>query len=45
MQTRKHPIIVRISIGVEIIRIVWVKAYKRIRLGKIEKVKGHYRKY
>ena len=32
-----------ISIRVEVKHIVKVKAYKRIRFGKIEKVRSHYR--
>ena len=34
-----------ISIRMEIIRLTKVKAYKRIRNGKIEKVRSHYRRY
>ena len=34
-----------ISIGMEVKTFVKVKAYKRFRLGKEEKVKGYYREY
>lgn len=34
-----------ISIRVEIIRLVWVRGYRRVRLGRNERVKGHYRRY
>ncbi len=34
-----------ISILMEIIRLTKVKAYKRVRYGKIEKVRSHYRRY
>ncbi len=33
-----------ISIGVEVVEIVKVRAYKRIRFGKVEKVKSYYRR-
>ena len=36
---------VHISIRVEVVRRTKVRAYKRIRNGKIEKVKAHYRRY
>ena len=36
---------VNISIRVEIVRLVKVRAYKRIRNGKIERVRSHYRRY
>ncbi len=45
MNKRQYSIVVQISIGVEVFRLVWVKAYKRLRFGKIEKVKGYYRRY
>ena len=41
MNKRKNSTVVKISIGVEVFRLVWVKAYKRLRFGKIERVKGH----
>ena len=43
MNKRKNSTVVKISIGVEVFRLVWVKAYRRLRFGKIERVKGHYR--
>ena len=43
MKTMQHLMIV--AIEVEIIRIVKVCAYKRICFGKIERVRGHYRRY
>lgn len=45
MKRRQHSTVVKISIGGEVLRLVWVKAYKRLRFGKIERVKGHYRRY
>ncbi len=32
------------SIRVEVVKLVKVRAYRRIRFGKVEKVKSHYRK-
>ena len=32
------------SIRVEVVRLIKVRAYKRIRFGKVEKVRSHYRK-
>lgn len=43
MRTIKFLAIV--TIEVEIIRLVKVCAYKRVRNGKIEKVRSHYRGY
>ena len=43
MKTNQHLAV--IAIEVEIIRLVKVRAYKRVRLGKIERVKSHYRRY
>ena len=34
-----------ISIGMEVKTFVKVKAYKRFRFGKVEKVKSYYREY
>jgi|GEM_PF-3581663 len=45
MKRRQYSTVVKISIGVEVFRLVWVKAHKRLRFGKIERVKGHYRRY
>ena len=36
---------VNISIRMEIHRLVKVRAYNRIRNGKIERVRTHYRRY
>lgn len=43
MRTIKFLAIV--TIEVEIIRLVKVRAYMRVRNGKIEKVRSHYRGY
>ena len=43
MRTIKFLAIV--TIEVEIIRLVKVRAHKRVRNGKIEKVRSHYRGY
>ncbi len=43
MRTIKFLAIV--TIEVEIIRLVKVRAYERVRNGKIEKVRSHYRGY
>ena len=45
MKQRTHCKFVIISIRAEIVRLVRVKAYKRIRLGKIERVRTHVRRY
>lgn len=45
MNKRKNSTVLKISIGVEVFRLVWVKAYNRLRFGKIERMKGHYRRY
>ena len=42
---RTYHQFVRISIRVEIIRVAVVKAYTRIRNGKVEMVRTHYRRY
>lgn len=42
---RTNAIILEISLGVEVIRLVKVKPYRRFRFGKIERVKSHYRRY
>ena len=42
---RTVSMLVQVSIRMGILRIVKVKAYKRRRNGKIEKVKSHYRRY
>ena len=43
MRASQHLVIV--AIEVEIIRLVKVRAYKRVRFGKIERVRSHYRRY
>ena len=45
MKQRTNCKFVIISIRAEIIRLVRVKAYKRIRFGKIERVRSHVRRY
>ena len=45
MKPRTHCKAVLVSIRVEVKRAVKVKAYKRIRRGKVEKVRTHFRKY
>lgn len=40
---RKTKIVVSMYFVYGIIRIVKVKAYKRVRFGKIERVRSHYR--
>ena len=42
---RTRLCIVHISIGVEVVKLVRVRAYKRVRNGKIERVRSHYRRY
>ena len=34
-----------VAIEVEVIRLVRVRAYKRVRFGKVERVRSHYRRY
>ena len=41
---RAHPTLIQLSIRVAVVRFVWVRAYKRHRYGKLEKVRGHYRR-
>ena len=43
MRASQHLVIV--AIEVEIIRLVKVRAYKRVRFGKVERVRSHYRRY
>ena len=45
MKRKTRLKLVLYSTRMEIERIVKVKAYKRIRNGKIERVKSHYRRY
>ena len=37
--------LVTVAIEVEIIRLVRVRAYRRVRFGKVERVRSHYRRY
>ena len=37
--------LVIVSIRVEIVRLVRIKAYRRRRFGKIERVRSHFRRY
>ena len=43
MRASQHLVIV--AIEVEIIRLVKVRAYKRVRFGRIKRVLSHYRRY
>ncbi len=43
MRTSQHLVIV--AIEVKIIRLVKVRAYRRVRFGKVERVRSHYRRY
>ena len=45
MKQRTIPRIVRYSIRMEVETLVRVRAYKRVRNGKLEKVRSHYRRY
>ncbi len=45
MKQRTHCKFVIVSIRAEIIRLVRVKAYKRTRFGKVERVQSHFRRY
>ncbi len=40
---RTHKYLVIVAIEVEIIRLVKVRAYRRVRFGKVERVRSHYR--
>ena len=42
---RANQILVLISIRVEIVKLVRVNEYTRLRNNKVEKVKSHYRRY
>ncbi len=44
MNKRKNPTFLEISLRVEVIRFVRVRAYKRFRYGRIERVREHYRR-
>ncbi len=43
MRTCQYLVIVAIEVG--IIRLVKVRAYKRVRFGKVERVRSYYRRY
>ncbi len=43
MRAKNHFVIV--AIEVEVIKLVKVRAYKRVRFGKVERVRSHYRRY
>lgn len=43
MKTNQRFLIV--AIEVEVIRLVKVRAYKRVRFGKVERVRSYYRSY
>ncbi len=45
MTKRTDCRLVIVSIRMEIVRLVRIKAYKRIRFGKIERVRSHFRQY
>ncbi len=42
MRTSQYLVIVAIEVG--IIRLVRVRAYRRVRFGKVERVRSHYRR-
>ncbi len=44
MKLRIFNILINISLGVEICKLTKIRAYKRFRLGKIEKVNSYTRK-
>ncbi len=43
MTKRKQELLLNISIEAEIRRFVKVRAYRRIRFGKVERIKSYYR--
>ena len=45
LKMRTNLIFVLTTISVDIMRFVKVRAYKRIRKGRIEKVRSYYRRY
>ncbi len=45
MKRRTYCRLVIISVRAEIVRLVRVKAYKRTRFGKVERVQSHFRRY
>ena len=45
MKNRTKQYIVHIATRVVVVKIVKIRSYKRIRNGKIERVRSHYRRY
>ena len=45
MKRRTRPKLVHVTAKVVVVKLVKVRAYKRVRNGKIEKVRSHYRRY
>ncbi len=45
MKKRTDCKFVIVSIRVEVVRLVRIKAYTRTRFGKVERVKSHIRRY
>ncbi|MCR5407505.1 MAG: hypothetical protein K6E61_00135 [Bacteroidales bacterium] len=45
MKRRTKHIIERFTISVVVVKLVKVRSYRRIRYGKIERVRSHYRRY
>ena len=43
MRTSQHLVIV--AIEADVIRLVRVRAYRRVHFGKVERVRSHYRRY
>ena len=43
MKTRTDNPVVHITVRVDVKHVVKVKAYKRVRRGKVEKVRSYYR--
>jgi len=44
MKKRTYPVLrIMASVRVEVVRLVKVRAYRRIRYGKVEKVRSHCR--
>ena len=42
---RTYPMLIQISVRVEVVRLVRVRAYTRWRNGRQVKVRSHYRRY
>ncbi len=41
---RTHFVVLEVSLRAEIVKYVKVKSYKRLRNGKIERIKSYYRR-